>query len=128
MWQMLVDSKVTGLPVLKKIFTMVLNDTLMLVPGGCHLVTMFLSLQHGGCWMSSCINTMVQTVQALKPADPQHQRAFSQWMLQQDAADPNFLANSWSQMKHASHGMVFWRAIICKHDQNPHSIQETDYN
>jgi hypothetical protein len=34
----------------------------------------------------------VQPVQALQPADSQHQRVFSQCLLQQDAANPNFLS------------------------------------
>jgi hypothetical protein len=34
----------------------------------------------------------VQPIQALQSADPQHQRAFSHWLLQQYLADPNFLS------------------------------------
>jgi hypothetical protein len=67
----------------------------------------------------------IQPVQALQPADPQHRRAFSQKLLQQDAADPDFL--SWVLV--TDEACFTWNGILNSLNihiwsgENLHSIQ-----
>jgi hypothetical protein len=71
----------------------------------------------------------IQPVKSLQLADPQYQRAFTQWLLQQDSADPYFLSqvlltDEVSFMQNDvlnGHNMPTWS------DENPYSIQETHF-
>lgn len=103
-----VGNKVIGLKVLKKIFCMLLNDPFMLVAGGWPLITVFLRLQHGGCWTSnSSVHTMYSLFKfwnkQVLSIEVCYNGCCSRMQLIQ-----TFSAESWARWNMIYMGMVFW--------------------